>query len=346
MKETSKKTSASNKKALEAEVYSFADVYERVEPSIVSIVSSNSDNTREVLGINIPIEGSGSGIIFHSDETKYYIVTNYHVVQNATDVRVSVLDMGAFPAKLVGRNERNDVAVISINRDDVEKEGILEVDPAEFGDSDVLRVGDAVLAIGNALGEGNAATNGIISAKNRKINVDNITYSAIQTNAAINPGNSGGALINLQGEIIGMNSAKLSSASIMSLESSKIEGMGYAIPSNDLKGLIEELMGPKKPMLGVTGADMSEKMAAQYNLPQAGAVIIEVMEGSPGEAAGIMPFDVITAFNGQTIFVFQDLQDAVKECKLNDVVEIKYIRNGDEYISILVELNEMADVRF
>ncbi|MDR0958156.1 MAG: PDZ domain-containing protein, partial [Clostridiales bacterium] len=252
-------------------------------------------------------------------------------------------DKGPFEAKLIGKSAEDDISVISISIKDVADAGIDNVTLAVFGDSDETRIGDVVLAIGNALGEGNTVTNGIISAKNKQVITEDVTYHAIQTNAQINSGNSGGPLVNLNGEVIGINSAKYSADSYTAVS---IEGMGYAIPSNQVKEIIEQLMGPKKPLLGIVGGDIGAEMARQYGLPQAGVFINEIKPNTPAEEAGFQYGDVITSFNGTTIFKFDDLKATLAECELGDTVEIKFIRNGTEFKTISVELFPVMDESF
>ncbi|MDR0957874.1 MAG: trypsin-like peptidase domain-containing protein [Clostridiales bacterium] len=336
---------------------SFADVISRVEPSVVTILSRSSETSasmdafgdfRDFFGnsydaYSAPTEGEGSGILFHADEQNYYVVTNNHVVTGSDEVLVSIEDKGPFEAKLIGKSAEDDISVISISIKDVADAGIDNVTLAVFGDSDETRIGDVVLAIGNALGEGNTVTNGIISAKNKQVITEDVTYHAIQTNAQINSGNSGGPLVNLSGEVIGINSAKYSSDSYTSVS---IEGMGYAIPSNQVKEIIEQLMGPKKPLLGIVGGDIGAEMAQQYGLPQAGVFISETTPNTPASEAGLQYGDVITSFNGTTIFKFDDLKAALAECTLGDTVEIKFIRNGNEFKTISVELFPVTDESF
>jgi serine protease Do len=320
----------------EAEPLSFASLVELVEPSVVTIVARGRSSSRGFFGNEIPSEGAGSGILFYEDGQRIFIVTNNHVVADAETVEVHIGMAGPFQAALVGRRETMDIAVITIRSADVAAAGIKNIRIANFGDSDALRVGDVVLAIGNAMGEGNTATNGIISAKNKSVTIDNIRYIALQTNAAINPGNSGGPLVNIFGEVIGINSAKLAnSGSIIS--SGLVEGMGYAIPSNDIMAIIEDLMDPK-PILGITGQTLRESVAEQYDLPAAGVYVSTVMEGYPAYKAGLKPHDIITSLNDKTILTFDDLREVVGSLRSGDKAEIKIIRGGTEFLSFTVEM--------
>ena len=325
----------------DASFRTYADIINKVEPSVVSISATVMQQSGFFGGFGgitdgsmesgIPVQGSGSGILFYESDSKYYIVTNNHVVQSAKDIRISILNSEPIPAGVVGTDPYNDLAVIYIDKADVQKAGVNRVVLASFGDSDDMQVGDMVLAIGNALGEGNTATNGIISAKDKEIVVEGLKLTVLQTNAAINPGNSGGPLVNLKGEVIGINTAKISQ--------SNTEGMGYSIPSNIAKPIIQEFMDSiNKPYMGVQIYSLTAEMAAQYNLPTAGALVRSVVEGSPAERAGIKPTDIITGFNGQPILTAEQLTESVQACQIGDVVEIKVIRDGKEHITLKITL--------
>ncbi len=316
---------------------SYADIVNSVEPSVVSITSHVEQDNFGLRGFGFEMPeataGLGSGILFFEGDSKYYIVTNYHVIQQALDVTVSINGSEPISAKPVGSDANNDLAVISVNKDDARKSGVESVTLATFGNSDSMQVGDVVLAIGNALGEGNIATNGIVSGKDKSITVQNTTLTVLQTNAAINPGNSGGPLVNLKGEVIGINTAKISQTST--------EGMGYSIPSNIAKPIIQGFMDSiNKPYMGVQIATLTADMATQYNLPSAGAIVESVVEDSPAEKAGIQRLDIITGFNNEPILTSNQLTDAVRNCAIGDTVEVKLIRNGKENLTIKVTLEQ------
>jgi len=336
--------SASEQKPTSAETDGYAELVAAVEPAVVGITSTVETQMQGYFFYGPETYGStgaGSGILFHETEDCCYIATNYHVVQDAVSVEVSVCGAAPVPAKKVGVDAGNDIAVISVSRDDLKEAGAESVTLARFGDSDAMRLGDFVLAIGNAFGEGNTVTNGMISAKDKEINVDGTTLTVFQTNAAINFGNSGGPLINLNGEVIGINTAKLSM---------NAEGMGYSIPSNAVKEIIEELMrqtpDDPKPMLGIYGRSITEEEAFHYNLPQAGAFVVEVIEGSAADLAELKRNDIITGFNGEPIFEYGHLADAVGRCGISDFAEVKFIRGGTEYMTVRVRLAERKDDRF
>ena len=322
--------------AFNGESVGYADIIAAVEPSVVNI-SANITREQTLFNYTVPQQGTvaGSGILFLETDTKYYIVTNNHVTEGAQQVFISIEGSEGIPAALVGKDATNDLAVVSIMKADVQKAGVQRVVLATFGDSDAMRVGDAVLAIGNALGEGNTATNGIISAAAKQVSMQDKELTLLQTNAAINEGNSGGPLVNMKGEVIGINTAKLSAGGA----SASIEGMGYAIPSGVVKPIVEGLM-QSKPMLGVEINNLSEEMAKQFNLPQAGVIILGLIPNAPAEKAGLKINDIITGVNDDPVLTVEQLQNAVKSYKIGDTVNVKIIRDGKEFLTIPVKLAE------
>lgn len=316
----------------------FSAIVDSVEASVVGITSVNtltysskffSPSSRE-------LQAQGSGIIFDDDGEKVYIVTNHHVVESADSVYVSVYGSDVVPAYPMGNEANLDLAVIYILKEDLQEVGVNNVVLARFGDSDSLKVGNVVLAIGNALGEGNTATMGLISAKNKEIYIPSseIELNVLQTDAAINPGNSGGPLINTKGEVIGINTARL--------KDSEVEGIGYSIASNVAKPIIEEIRNQEhnqKPFLGVLMDNLDEETAAMYNLPAMGVLIVKVVEGSPAEAGGIFKGDIVTGFNGKPIITIEDLSSYVSECNVGDEVEVKIFRSGEGSITLNLVLS-------
>lgn len=304
-----------------------ADIAEAVSPAVVSInvIAKNNmslppefDDPFFKKFYNVPKElrGSGSGFIF---DKKGYILTNAHVVKNATDIQVVLGNSKTYVGKVVGVDEKLDMAVVKINADNLPV--------VSLGDSDKIRPGEWVVAIGNPLGRfSHTITVGIISAKDRD-NLDlDIDTSLIQTDAAINPGNSGGPLINLQGQVIGMNTAIIQGA----------EGIGFAIPINSLKQDIIDIMKEGKikkkwkPLLGVYLGDVTPDVAQFLNLPKAsGALIQNIVPDSLAYRAGLKQGDVIWQFKGKIINNSKELQDAVKSVKEGEKVEIKIWRNGE-----------------
>jgi len=262
---------------------------------------------------------AGSGFILRSEEEyEGYIVTNNHVVQNAQSVQVKLTDGRTFPAEIVGSDALTDLAVLKI-----EATGLPY---AYIGDSDLLAVGDWVVAIGNALGQGISATEGIISRLNVSMTVQgNIFSGLIQTTAAINPGNSGGPLVNMSGEIIGITSVKMAAIGI--------EGMGYAISINSSKPIIEALIHQgyvTRPWLGVALYTVDSFVAAANNLPvNKGALIVEVVSGSPADAAGLKEGDVIIRFENKEIDTKEELAQAIGDCQIGQRVKITFVRGED-----------------
>lgn len=315
------------------------NIIKKVKPSVVCITSTVQGKNF----FNMPYKeaDSGSGIIFHQTGSNIYIVTNYHVIQGASNVNISVNNSNLIPAKLIGKDQQADLAVISVEKTDLAKNGINSVEVAEFGDSDNSQVGEPVIAIGNALGEGNTATRGIISAVQKDVNVQNRKLNVIQTDAAINPGNSGGALVNSTGEIIGINTAKLSETTV--------EGVGYSISSNIAKPIIEQIMNrntSEYPQLGIYMTNVTEEVAQTYNIPAMGVIVTDVIPGSSAEKAGIKKTDIITGFNKQPVFSPDQLAQEVKKCKVGDVVEVKLVENGTEAKTIKIKLLANKDTSF
>lgn len=314
---------------------SVAPIIKKVSDSVVNItVRVNSTNIfyQEIEGT-----GSGSGIIFKEDNENVYIVTNNHVIDGANAVSISITGEEEVSANLVGKDVLSDIAVLSISKADLQMAGISSVTVASFADSDKLEVGEYVLAVGNALGEGKTVTQGIISADNKTINVDGRKISVIQTDAAINPGNSGGALVNDDGEIIGVNTAKLSSLAI--------EGIGYAIPSNQVKTIIDSIFENKtidRPYLGILGFTINDEFRQSYNLNVQGVFITKVEQNSVASAGGLKATDIIVAFNGTKINTIEELSKMISSCKGDETVKINILRNGLEPMTVTVQFGSAA----
>ncbi len=312
-------------------------IIKSVKPSIVCITTTIK--LKDMFNIPYLESGAGSGIIFAQTDEKVYIVTNSHVIDGASAVGVSVENSGVVPAELIGKKETADIAVISIKKSDLIRVGVNKVTAAKFGNSDNLNMGDSVIAIGNALGNGNTATSGIVSAVNKEINIDGLTLNVIQTDAAINPGNSGGALINVKGEVIGINTAKLAST--------EIESTGYSISINVAKPIIENIMNhTSAPYLGVYISKIDEEEAEAYGLPVTGVIVEDVIQNSSAERAGIQKNDIITVFNDTPVFTPEQLTNAVQNCRVGDTVEVRIIRNAHEMITLKVKLYSSSNNTF
>ncbi len=295
------------------------EIINKVQPSVACITSITEGT--DFFNQTYQSEGAGSGVVFYKDSNNAYIVTNNHVISGASTVSISLNECDLVSAKLVGKDANADLAVISVSLKDLANAGVTDVQVAEFGNSEEVEVGETVIAIGNALGEGNTATKGILSSQTRDVNIQGTKLTVLQTDAAINPGNSGGALVNSKGQVIGINTAKISMTTV--------EGIGYSIASDVAKPIIEELMNSKStPTLGVYITSISEEVAAQNNLPQAGVLVQKVIEGGSASYADIQAGDLITSFNGTPVFNTDQLMDAVKQCKIGQTVSVTIVRNA------------------
>ena len=303
-----------------------ARIAEEDGPTVVGI--STKGVSQGVFGDKKVSVGTGSGIIFNK---KGLIVTNQHVINGGNDITVTLPGGKPFKAQIIGSDPSSDIAVLKIDADNLPV--------AIFGDSSKLRVGDLAVAIGNPMGEeyAGSVTSGIISALNRKMNVVDGEYSRryklIQTDAAINPGNSGGALINENGEVIGINTIKYIG--------DKVEGMGFAIPINEVKAIVDQLLKNgyvSRPELGVAVITITEDMAKEYK-SQTGAGIETVTKGSAAETAGLKPKDVITQVDGVKIASNDDLINELDKHKVGDPVKVTIWREG-QILTLPVTLGE------
>lgn len=298
-------------------------------------------------------QAAGSGIIIKETDEELLIVTNNHVVEDADKLKIQFNGMSddseGVDGYVKGTNSTSDVAVVSVKRTDIPKEADIKI--ASIGDSDSVEVGDGVIAIGNALGYGQSVTTGIISAKDRKVELDNGVMTLLQTDAAINGGNSGGALLNASGEVIGVNVAKYSSNG--SATSASIEGMGFAIPISSVKDIIgtletmetrQKVSEAERGYLGIVGNDVSEEDAEFYNIP-IGVIITAVTEKSPAAKAGIEKRDIITEFDGQQITSMMELQKKLEYYKAGEKVKVaikKSTGNGYEDKTVTVTLGDKS----
>ena len=325
---------------------SYADLVSRVSPAVVTIRSTERSRPaqqfpfmddprfRDFFGDRLPqqprqVQGVGSGVIVNSNG---YILTNHHVVDGAIDIKVELTDNRTFPAKLVGSDAPSDLAVLKI-----EASGLPTV---SIGDSDKVRVGDVVLALGNPLGIGQTVTSGIVSAKGRATGLSDGSFEDfIQTDASINRGNSGGALVNTTGELIGINSQILS-------PSGGSIGIGFAIPSNMARAVMDQLMKTgkvRRGMLGVTIQPVDADLAASLNLPAArGAIVTSVSAGGPAAKAGIQRGDVITAVNNVPVNDPNSLRNTVASLGPGSNATVTLLRNGRDQ-NVSVALAELPD---
>lgn len=301
---------------------------------------SSAENTDDS---NLVEASEGSGVIYNKDGDSAYVVTNNHVVEGSDGLEVVMSDGTKVKGELMGTDAVTDLAVIKISSENVEE-------VATFGDSSALKVGEPAIAIGSPLGSqyANSVTSGIISSVNRPISdsTSGVNISAIQTDAAINPGNSGGPLVNIAGQVIGINSSKIASTSTESSDIS-VEGMGFAIPSNDVVKIIDQLQKDGKvtrPALGINMVDLSSVTSQQQEqilgVPssvKSGVVITNVMNATPAEKAGLKQYDVITKVDGEEVTSATDLQSILYGKNVGDTITITYYR-GDKESTAKVDL--------
>ena len=297
-----------------------AEVYAANVNSVVSINTTATAGTN-FFGQPVQTASAGSGFVLTADG---YIVTNYHVVEDADTVTVTMYNGDEYDAKYVGGDEDYDIAVIKVEAQDLQ--------PVTVGDSDTLNVGDHVLAVGNPLGELTfSMSGGMVSSVNRAINVSGTPFNMIQTDASINPGNSGGPLFNSYGEVVGIVSAKYSSAS----NEESVEGLGFAIPINDVIAMIQDIMTngyvTNKPYLGITGGSMTEQMAAQFRYDiDSGVFVYSVEEGGAADKAGFQMGDVIVKVGDTDITSMEDLNVVKKQYSAGDTATFTVYRDGKE----------------
>jgi len=312
-------------------VYDVSTVAKKVMPSIVSITGTYV-TTYDYWFNSYQQEstGAGSGIIIGKDDQYLYLATNYHVVQNAKSLSVTFVDDKSADAVVKGYVENNDIAVVTVKLSDISDDTLNEIKEIQVGSSDDLAVGDPCVAIGNALGYGQSVTVGYISALNREISASDETVKVLQTDAAINPGNSGGALVNMQGELIGINTAKYSDTSV--------EGMGYALPISDVQDIINDLIAGKnvsndgttsgQAYLGISAQTITSQYAQLLNMPE-GVYISSVEQGSAAEECGLQSGDIICSLDGEDIADMETFHDKIVSCNPGDKVTIVYYRNNN-----------------
>ena len=299
-----------------------ASVVNEVMPSVVSITSTIQSSNYYGFGTQ-ESEGAGSGFIVAKTKDSLMIATNNHVVSDATSLTVGFVDDTTAKATVVGTDSSADLAVISVKIKDIKDSTASKIKVATLGSSDDLKVGEEVVAIGNALGYGQSVTTGVVSAKNREISLTDGTMNLLQTDAAINPGNSGGVLINMDGQVVGINNAKL--------EDTSVEGMGYAIPITTAKTILTDLMNASSvstkdaAFLGVVGRDINESYSSALGIPS-GIYVSQVVSGSPAEKAGISAGDVITKFEGNNVSTMSGLKEKLALKKANTKVKITFKR--------------------
>ena len=323
-----------------------SEVVDKVMPSIVSI-TSKTVITSGRYGYNsggYVTQGAGSGVIIKEDEKEVYILTNYHVVEDSTELSIKFIDDKSYDATIKGVSEGKDIAVVTIEKSKLSEDTLKQIRVATLGDSNELKVGNGIIAIGNALGYGQSVTTGVVSALNREVTTDKYTLDMIQIDAAINGGNSGGALLNSKGEVVGINSVKYSQRS--SSSSASIEGMGFAIPISDVRDVIDKLMKGENDSsdnltLGIEGYMTNSSTIARYKLPT-GIYVSSITPGSNASKSELEEGDIITQIDDTKITSIDNLRKVLNKKQKGDkvVLIVKYI-SDDEYKEkkIIIELN-------
>ena len=301
-----------------------SDIVNNAMPSVVAITNMSVQEVQSYFGGTQQQESTscGSGIIIGKNDSELLIVTNNHVVEGAEALTVSFANETSVEASIKGTDSSKDLAVVAVPLDSIDDDTMNAISIITLGDSDKLQVGEPVIAIGNALGYGQSVTTGIVSALDRNLDMEGFDSKLIQTDAAINPGNSGGALLNANGELIGINTAKVNA--------NAVEGMGYAIPISDATSVIENLMNretrtkvdkSEQGFLGIEGYDVTSEKAEMYSIPT-GVFVRSVEDGSAADKAGITAECIITKFDGITIDSMSTLQSQMQYFKAGDKVEV------------------------
>jgi len=327
------------------------EVVDNVMPSVVSITNIYTETTNFWgQSFSSEAQSSGSGIIIGENDSELLIVSNYHVVQDADTLKVQFINDSVVDAQVKGSDSNMDLAVIAVSLEDLDSDTKDAISIAKMGDSESLKVGEPAIAIGNALGYGQSVTTGVISALDRQIEISedgSTSGELIQTDAAINPGNSGGALLNVKGEVIGINSNKIGG--------SAIEGMGYAIPISSAEPIIENLMTretkskvdvEKKGYLGISGINVTNDVSQMYGMPE-GVYVTQVYDGTAASAAGMLNGDIIIGFEGSTVGSMEDLQGYLEYYEVGESVEVTIMRASEGTYSeqtLTVVLSEQAKI--
>ena len=355
---TTTTSDSSNKGSLDV-----SDITTSAMPSIVAITNKSVQEVQDYFSQfgfrgqgqtqTQETESQGSGIIIGKNDTELLMVTNNHVVEGADTLSVCFIDNKVYEANVKGTDAENDLAVIAVPLDSISDDTMSQIAVASIGDSDSLKVGEQVVAIGNALGYGQSVTTGIVSATNRTLDSEDSSeasydgISLIQTDAAINPGNSGGALLNMNGELIGINEAKYSST--------QVEGMGFAIPISKAEPILQNLMNlttrykvsdDKAAYIGINMADVSADVSQNYGIPT-GVCIMSVVDGSPAADAGFKKGDVITTFDGRSISNAKGLKETLTYYAAGETVDVTVQRadNGEyKEVTLTLTLGSAADM--
>lgn len=310
-------------------------------PSLVTISTMSVQEMQSFFGTQkFEAQGAGTGVIVGENDTELLIATNNHVIEDAQEVSVGFIDEEVAEAKIKGTDRESDLAIVAVKLEDIPEDTMSQIKTATIGDSDALVLGEQVVAIGNALGFGQSVTSGYVSAFNRELDLsdgynDFVSSGLIQTDAAINSGNSGGALLNMKGELIGINEAK----SAYTSSGVTVDNVGYAIPMSKAMPILEDLMNQttrekipedEQGYLGVSLVNISDEFAQLYGTPQ-GVGFAEVAEGSPAAEAGAMKGDILTEFNGKKVSTVDEVMDEIGYYKSGEEIELTVLRadNGE-----------------
>jgi serine protease Do len=312
------------------------DIVDRVGPSIVAIQTEVA--SYDLFGNAQLGQSAGSGVIFDRRSDELLLLTNQHVIDGARSIQATFEDGLIVPAELMGSDSETDLAVLKLSRDDFENPSDFEkIEPVPFGNSSEVRTGEIAIAIGNPLGLGNSVTQGIVSSEQREISTNGVsTVSLIQTDAAINPGNSGGALLNGEGELIGINTIKIADE--------QVEGIGFAIPVNQAIPILEQLVENgevARPYIGIIGESLGAERSASWGVPE-GILLVRVLMDTPAREAGLQAGDIITEFDGVRVTTMEALLGQLYFKKVGDQVEVKGYRDDSEF-SVTLELAQRAD---
>ncbi len=337
-----------------------ASVAENAMPSLVTISTMSVEEMRNFFGgtQQYEVQGAGTGVIVGQNDKELLIATNNHVVEGATSLSVGFIDEQSVEGQVKGTDVDNDLAVVAVKLSDIPDDTMNQIKVATVGDSDELKLGDQVVAIGNALGYGQSVTSGYVSALDRDLTLtdesgNTITSTGlIQTDAAINSGNSGGALLNMKGELIGINEAKSSGTST----GASVDNIGFAIPIDKAQSSLQEMMNletrekvdaSQASYMGIQGQDVSTEASELYGVPE-GAVVVEVVDGSPADKAGIQQGDIITELDGRTVSSMTQLQDTLQYYAAGEKVDVVVQRSGDngyEAQTLSITLGSAADAQ-
>ena len=324
-----KHTNSSTVKSEGVYITDVSDVVKEVMPSIVAITSKTVINSGR-FGPSFygdrsyTAEGAGSGVIVSEDDDEIFILTNYHVVKNSTELSVRFIDDKSYDASIKGVSERKDIAIVSVSKKTIDSETLKQIKAATLGNSTELEVGDGIIAIGNALGYGQSVTTGVVSALNREVSTDEYVQDMIQIDAAINGGNSGGALLNSKGEVVGINSAKYSSNG--SDSNASIEGMGFAIPITDVEELIKTLVKGENDTggltLGIEGYMTTAENAPSYNLPE-GFYVSAISQNGNADKSELEIGNIITEIDHNKVTSVETIKKVLNKKDKGDKVTLK-----------------------